>query len=111
MTTKPFVYSVPYGGQLVAAAFTLALLGGCELLRPTVTVQPKFYGLSTLRNPVTAAPSGPRAPLTAPTLMVSPAHAAAGFDSHRMMYLRHPDQLEHFAQNEWTIRRHACWRH
>jgi cholesterol transport system auxiliary component len=104
MTTHRFLQFIPYGAQLVAAALALAMIGGCELLRPTVSAQPKFYGLSAIRNPAAAAPSGQRnAPntATAPTLIVSPPHAAAGFDSQRMMYLRQPDQLEYFAQNEW----------
>jgi cholesterol transport system auxiliary component len=46
-------------------------------------------------------PSSPRAAVTAPTLIVSPPHAAAGFDSQRIMYVRHADQLEYFAHNEW----------
>jgi cholesterol transport system auxiliary component len=39
--------------------------------------------------------------VTALTLIVSPPNAAAGFDSQRIMYARHANQLEYFAHNEW----------
>ena len=41
-------------------------------------------------------------PAAAPTLVVSPPYAAAGFDSPRMMYVRQAHKLEYFAHNEWT---------
>ena len=34
-------------------------------------------------------------------MIVSPPHAAAGFDSQRIMYARQANQLEYFAHNEW----------
>jgi cholesterol transport system auxiliary component len=60
--------------------------------------QPNFYSLAGARN---AAPPATPVAVTAPTLIVSPPHAAAGFDSQRIMYVRHADQLEYFAHNEW----------
>lgn len=39
--------------------------------------------------------------MAAPTLIVNPPHAAAGFDSQRIIYVRKPQQLEYFAQSEW----------
>lgn len=60
-----------------------------------------YYSLADARNTATPAQSGPRAAVTGPTLIVSPPHAAAGFDSQRIMYLRQADQLEYFAHNEW----------
>jgi cholesterol transport system auxiliary component len=38
----------------------------------------------------------------APTLIVNPPHASAGFDSHRIIYVREPHQLEYFAHSEWV---------
>jgi cholesterol transport system auxiliary component len=93
-----------HGWRPAAAAcalLTLTLISGCELLRPAVSVHPKFYALSVTRDAISAAPSGQPAAPTAPTLIVSPPHAAAGFDSQRMMYLRQADQLEYFAHSEW----------
>jgi cholesterol transport system auxiliary component len=47
--------------------------------------------------------SGPAAlPLAAPTLVVNPSHAAAGFDSRRIIYVREPHRLEYFAHSEWV---------
>ena len=39
---------------------------------------------------------------TAPTLIVSPPHAAAGFDSPHIVYVRQASQLEYYAHNEWV---------
>jgi cholesterol transport system auxiliary component len=39
--------------------------------------------------------------MTAFTLSVGPPHAAAGFDSQRIMYTRTAGQLEYFAHSEW----------
>jgi len=69
------------------------------MLGPAVSPQSNFYSLADARN--SAMPATPRAAVTAPTLIVSPPHAAAGFDSQRIMYVRQADQLEYFAHNEW----------
>jgi cholesterol transport system auxiliary component len=80
----------------------LALLGACNALRPFVAPgeHPTFYSLADSSNAFTAE-AVTRAPAAALTLIVSPPHAAAGFDSRRMMYLRQADELEYFAHNEW----------
>ncbi len=95
--------SLPHGWRLGAAALSLTLVGGCGAIRPLVspTPHPNFYTLANARHTETPAPAGPRAAVTAPTLIVSPPHAAAGFDSKRIMYVRRADQLEYFAHNEW----------
>ena len=41
-------------------------------------------------------------PKTAPTLIVNPPHAATGFDSQRIIYVRKAHKLEYFAHNEWV---------
>ena len=91
--------SLPHGWRLVAATLSLTLVGGCGAIQQAVSPQPNFYSLAGARS--TAPPAPSRATVTAPTLIVSPPHAAAGFDSQRIMYVRHADQLEYFAHNEW----------
>jgi cholesterol transport system auxiliary component len=89
---------------LLAVTVSLGLLTACDTLRPLVTPaqQPKYYSLADSVAAVNTAPPQSRADgSTAVTLIVTPPHAAAGFDSPRMMYLRRADQLEYFAHNEW----------
>jgi len=100
--------SLPHGWRLGAAGLSLALVSGCGALTPALAPHPNYYSLDGVLtvNAVTAtlaqlAQSGPGAAVTAPTLTVSPPHAAAGFDSRRIMYVRQADQLEYFAHNEW----------
>jgi len=38
----------------------------------------------------------------APTLIINPPHAAAGFDSSRIIYVRETHKLEYFSHNEWV---------
>ena len=87
------------GWRLVAAASSLTLMGGCGAIAPVLSPHPTFYSLAGAPN--TATPVPPPAAVTAPTLIVTPPHAAAGFDSQRIMYLRQANQLEYFAHNEW----------
>lgn len=93
--------SLPHGWRLAAAALALTLAGGCETIRLVVAPHPNFYSLADARNTALPAPSESRAAVTAPTLIVSPPHAAAGFDSQRIMYVRQTDKLEYFAHSEW----------
>jgi cholesterol transport system auxiliary component len=93
--------SLPHGWRLGAAGLSLALLGGCGALTPAVAPHPNFYSLDGAGNITAPARPRPSAAVTAPTLTVSPPHAAAGFDSRRIMYVRQADQLEYFAHNEW----------
>jgi len=81
----------------VVAALTLAAAGACSLLRPTATPAPAFYSLDAPRE---AAP--PAAPAAAPTLIINPSTAAAGYDSQRIIYLREAHKLEYFANSEWV---------
>ncbi len=94
--------SLPHGWRLGAAGVSLALASGCAALTPAVAPHPRLYSLADARGAAQAAPRlGTEAAVTAPTLTVSPPHAAAGFDSRRIMYVRQADQLEYFAHNEW----------
>jgi cholesterol transport system auxiliary component len=100
MTTSVSRISLPHGWRPAAAALSLTLLGGCGAIGAAVSPLPtSSYSLADARD--TASPALAYAALTGPTLIVSPPHAAAGFDSHRIMYLRRADQLEYFAHSEW----------
>ena len=92
--------ALPHRWRLVTAALSLTLVCGCGTIWPEPTPHPNFYSLADARNTATRAPA--RAAVTAPTLIVSPPRAAAGFDSRRIMYVRHADQFEYFAHNEWV---------
>ena len=86
-------------GQLCVASLLLALTGGCSALRSTTTPPPAYYSLdrpaSETRVPVTPV-------VAAPTLIINPPHAASGFDSQRIIYVRAVHQLEYFANSEWV---------
>ncbi len=83
--------------RLVVASLTLILISACSVLRPAATAHPAFYSLNASRTaPVIAAPTG------APTLIINPPHAAAGFDSQRIIYVRQTHKLEYFAHSEWV---------
>ena len=104
----PHLGPPPQGGRKVqrrlgAAVFALLLVSGCGAIQQAVTpAEPiKHYTLADARNPTPPAPAGSRVAAAAPTLIVTPPHAAAGFDSQHMMYIRNADQLEFFAHNEW----------
>ena len=99
MKTSASWTSVTRGWRPVVAALSLTLICGCGAIAPVLSPHPNFYALSDAR--ITATPAPPRAAATATTLIVSPPHAAAGFDSQRIMYLRQANQLEYFAHNEW----------
>jgi len=88
-------------GRLCAAGLLLTLAGGCDALRPTTTPQPSFYSLDRARD---AAPPALRAaaPAAAPTMIVNPPQAAAGFDSQRIIYVREAHKLEYFVHSEWV---------
>lgn len=87
--------------RLAAAGLGLIALGACGTLRPAAAPNPAFYALDSARR--AAPPAGPTtAPATAPTLVVNPPHAAAGFDSPRIIYVREDHKLEYFAHSEWV---------
>lgn len=91
--------------RISVAGLTLALAGGCASLLPKATVQPVFYSLDGARGEggatakAVATPSA--APGGAPTLVVNPPRAAAGFDSQRIIYTRDAHRMEYFSHSEW----------
>ena len=83
--------------RLLAAGLSLIALSACNTLRPAATPHPAFYSLDGTPSAAPAAASA-----AAPTLMINPPHAAAGFDSQRIIYVREAHQLEYFAHSEWV---------
>ena len=83
----------------------LMLTAGCAALLPKPPVQPTFYSLDRaaldVQFKVPAANVDPNRAETAPTLVINPPRAAAGFDSQRIIYTRESHQLEYFAHSEW----------
>jgi cholesterol transport system auxiliary component len=93
--------------QLTVAVLSLIMVGGCAALRPTATPHPAFYTLDNARIAAQAeTKSGPGAPVplsvATQTLIINPTHAAAGFDSQRIIYVRESHKLEYFAHSEWV---------
>jgi cholesterol transport system auxiliary component len=91
--------------RFLAAGLFLMALCACSVLRPGATPPPAFYWLEgapgAARAAVpTVAPAAAAA--AAPTLIINPPHAAAGFDSPRIIYVRETHKLEYFARSEWV---------
>lgn len=87
----------------------LLLASGCGGLNPKSASPPSFYSLDAAGTDAAGAarsrPAAIRAPSAAnaaPTLIVNPPHAAAGFDSRRIVYVRELHKLEYFAHSEWV---------
>jgi cholesterol transport system auxiliary component len=84
-----------------AALLGTFALGACSLLNPSASVPPSFYWIDGSHSQVNA--SRPDASeRTLPTLIINPPHAAAGFDSQRIIYIREAHKLEYFAHSEWV---------
>jgi len=81
------------------AALLLALVSGCGALQQSREPPPAFFSLDLPAN--VAAGTAAQAPATGATLIVNTPGAAAGFDSHRIIYVRKPFELEYFAQSQW----------
>ena len=87
--------------QRFAAGLSVIALFACSALRPPETPHPAFYALELARGAAPAADARP-SPVSAPTLIINPPHAAAGFDSSRIIYVREAHKLEYFAHSEWV---------
>lgn len=88
--------------RLAVAGLLLTLLGACSILDASKETQPAFYSLYGARPGAQAVTASPAPWALAPTLIVNPPRAAAGFDSQRIIYVREPYQLEYFAHSEWV---------
>lgn len=88
--------------RICAICLMLTLIGGCNILRQTLTPQPSFYSLDNSRIEAGVATHVPTTlPHAAPTLIVNPPRAVSGFDSPHIIYVRESHQLEYYAHNEW----------
>lgn len=92
--------------RLVQAALLGAMaLSGCTALSPSATPPPSFYTLELARGGTGRASPAPAGSESAPVLqvlIVRPPHAAAGYDSQRIVYQREAHKLEYFAHSEWV---------
>ena len=100
---------------LPIAFVATVMLNGCSSLLPKPAPQPTFYALNSARGSLDRTPPGvtlrvppatqqilvPARTNNLPVLSINPPHAAAGFDSQRIIYVRKNHQLEYFAQSEW----------
>lgn len=86
-----------------AASLVMMLTGACSALRPTATPPPSFHSLDSaqIESGKALVASVPMSGAAA-TLIVNPTHAAAGFDSQRIIYVRTAHKVEYFAHNEWV---------
>src|ERR1035437_10729613 len=78
--------SVAHLCRLFAAGLCLIAVCACSTLRPAATPNAAFYSLEGTRGAAPAAVPT-TAPAAAPTLIINPPHAAAGFDSPRIIYV------------------------
>ena len=79
------------------AGLCLGALSACSALNPAPPPHPVFYALD---GPQYIAPIVVTA--NAPTLIINPPHAAAGYDSPRIIYVREAYKLEYFANSAWV---------
>ena len=86
--------------RLGATVLLVTLASGCGLLQPATTPQPALYSLDSVSR--TAVTVVPMVRTAVSILIVNPPHAAAGFDSSRIIYTREPHKLEYFAHSEWV---------
>ena len=82
--------------KVLAVVLVAFCLCACSALGKVSVPTPAFYTLDGA--PLASAQPMPGAKLT---LIISPPHAASGFDSQRIVYLRETHHLEYFAHNEW----------
>jgi cholesterol transport system auxiliary component len=90
----------------IAAVAVGAAIGftGCGSLLPASAPPPARYALrgEPVAALATVAADSAVARAAMPTLVVNPPHAAAGFNSAHIVYVRHENQFEHFAHSEWV---------
>lgn len=89
--------------RLMAVGIAALSLCACGSLGSPATPPTSYYTLSKVGS-VTQAVSTESVPLPSSTrtLIINPPHAAAGFDSPRIIYLRQPFKLEYFANSGWV---------
>ncbi len=82
-------------------SFVMVLAGGCSTLLPAPPPQSSYYSLDGVQykarvQNIQSATTGAK-----PTMIINIPHAAAGYDSQHIIYIRKAHKLEYFAHNEW----------
>lgn len=85
-----------------AALLAAVALAGCSALSPSTTPPSSFYTLELGPSGIASTSPALAASESAPVLVVRPPHAAAGYDSQRIVYRREAHKLEYFAHSEWV---------
>ena len=93
--------TVTRGAGCLAMALCVLALSGCNALRPATATPPAFYALNSQPG-VATPPVLVDAQRTLPTLIITPPHAASGFDSQRIIFVRKDHHLEYFSHSEWV---------
>lgn len=92
------------GNRAGFARFSLLMcalaLGGCSVLKPGASEPPAFYALNA--PPAVSVQAPASATRTLPTLLITAPRAGAGFDSQKIIFVRHDHQLEYFSHSEWV---------
>lgn len=84
-----------YGAMVLLLA---SLLSGCSMLLPAKSPPPTLYSFDSSELMIEKQP----AKRGAPTLIVSIPHAASGFDSQQIVYIRQLHTFEYFQQSQWV---------
>jgi cholesterol transport system auxiliary component len=87
--------------RVLAVLLGVLSLCACSVLDKASAPPTAFYALDGALAPTTQPVPGTAAGAKL-TLIISPPHAASGFDSQRMVYLREAHHLEYFAHSEWV---------
>ena len=100
MTDTPLTSPARWGA-IAAALSSLVLVAACGSLLPKPAPLPAYF---MLEGPATSAggPAAAAPAASAPTLVVGPPQAAAGYDSPHIVYTRTPHQLEAYAHSVWV---------
>lgn len=85
---------------LSVIALTLVVTG-CGVFGQKDGEQPAFYSLDAVQYEAAKPSEAEFSVARRPTIIVNPTHAAAGYDSQHILYVRKTHQLEYYAHNEW----------
>lgn len=89
--------------RAIAMGLSALALSACSALSPTASPATAFYALDGALKPVVVTTRVmPAAAVATKTLLINPPHAAAGFDSTRIIYLREPHKLDYYALSQWV---------
>ena len=87
------------------AGLCLLAVSACNTIRPDTSPRAAIYSLDSTSAAASATAPNIVRPVVgadALTLIVNPPHAAAGFDSPHIIYVREPGRIQYFAQSEWV---------